>query len=249
MESKVGVGTKVVIELPARPAGRPTPGDTPGPLQRSPIGEEATCIEPEGPTCNHQGRSVSPSSQPAEAHTPQQQLPILSPSQPQLPLPPRTALAASGQPEDDAAASSPAALRCLVVDDHAYCREVCVLLLEAMGHTVCGQADNGAEAVALFEAAQRRGEPFELVLMDISMPEMNGAQATQKIREIETVSRCFIVAVTAHTADDERAICRKCDMDAYVTKPLAIQTLKAVVAELDSADSKTSGTERVYAMV
>ena len=139
-------------------------------------------------------------------------------------------------------------LRCLVADDNLFNRNVAAVLL-TMGHQVCGQAENGAEAVALFEEAQRSDQPLELILMDVSMPEMDGLQATQRIRQIEdeyakraqiavksVPPRVRILAATAHVASDEQDNCLQKGMDAYVTKPLSTQTLQGVLVGLSGAE-------------
>jgi two-component system, sensor histidine kinase and response regulator len=107
-------------------------------------------------------------------------------------------------------------LRVLVAEDNTVNQRVAVGMLERSGHEVV-LAHNGREALARLEA-----EAFDLVLMDVQMPEMDGLEATAAIRERErlTGGHVPILAVTAHAlrADAER--CLAAGMDAYVTKPL-----------------------------
>jgi CheY-like chemotaxis protein len=88
-------------------------------------------------------------------------------------------------------------------------------------------AYNGREAVA--EATQH---PFDLVLMDIQMPEMNGFEATEAIRqqERERGGRVPIVAVTAHALKGDRERCLEAGMDAYVSKPIRQEELYEAIA-------------------
>ena len=77
-------------------------------------------------------------------------------------------------------------------------------------------------------------EPFDLVLMDVQMPEMDGLRATQAIRELEKTRGVHtpIVAVTAHAMEGDRERCLAAGMDGYVSKPLRVGELFQVVAEL-----------------
>jgi CheY-like chemotaxis protein len=85
-----------------------------------------------------------------------------------------------------------------------------------MGHRV-SLATNGGEAVRAHAAGQ-----FDLVLMDVQMPEMNGFEATARIREREkiTCERVPIVALTAHAIQGDRERCLAAGMDDYLSKPL-----------------------------
>lgn len=85
-------------------------------------------------------------------------------------------------------------------------------------------AEDGAEAVELFE----RQRP-DLVLMDISMPRMDGLEATRRIRALERGGRVPVVAMTAHTlaGDEERA--RAAGLDQYLAKPLRKDVIRGVV--------------------
>ena len=100
-----------------------------------------------------------------------------------------------------------------------------VRLLEKLGHTVA-VAENGRAALALL-AEQR----FDLVLMDLQMPEMGGLEATAAIRDRErgTGERLPIIALTAHALQGDRERCLEADMDGYVSKPIRVGELKQAI--------------------
>ena len=116
----------------------------------------------------------------------------------------------------------------LLVEDNATNRLLAVSLLEKEGHTV-ETAPNGKEALA---ALAKR--PFDVVLMDIQMPEMDGFEATARIREREqgTGEHVPIVAMTAHAMKGDRERCLDAGMDEYVTKPLQAEPLLRTIREV-----------------
>ncbi len=116
------------------------------------------------------------------------------------------------------------ALHVLVAEDAAVNRAFAIALLRRLGHT-CTTAANGLEAY--FLAAQER---FDAILMDCSMPEMDGFEATRKIRlELPAGSATRrdvrIIAVTAHTLEGDRDECIMAGMDGYLTKPMNLSRL------------------------
>jgi signal transduction histidine kinase/ActR/RegA family two-component response regulator/HPt (histidine-containing phosphotransfer) domain-containing protein len=112
----------------------------------------------------------------------------------------------------------------LLVDDNAVNRKIATIMLSQAGYTVAVATD-GREAV---EAVCRND--FDLVLMDVQMPVMDGIEATQRIRQLAGVAaRVPIVAMTAHALDDCRERCMAVGMDDYLTKPFARDDLLAVV--------------------
>ena len=112
-------------------------------------------------------------------------------------------------------------LRILIAEDNVINRTVATRMLEKQGHSLV-HADNGSEAVA---AVAR--EPFDLILMDVQMPEMDGFEATRRIRESEgaTGRHTRIVAMTAHAMAGDRERCLAAGMDDYVSKPLRKEDL------------------------
>ena len=106
-------------------------------------------------------------------------------------------------------------LRVLLAEDNPVNRRLARHHLERWGHVVT-DAEHGRAAL---EAV--RAERFDLVLMDLSMPEMDGIEATERIRAEEAPGRRLpIYAVTANALSDERARCEAAGMDAYVPKPV-----------------------------
>ncbi len=106
-------------------------------------------------------------------------------------------------------------IKVLVVEDNALSREITVHRLKKMNLEVfC--ATNGIEAIEMFQS-----ETFNLVLMDCQMPDMDGFEATARIRELENGRRrCPIVALTAHAMDGYKEVCLGAGMDDYLTKPI-----------------------------
>ena len=120
-------------------------------------------------------------------------------------------------------------LRVLLAEDSLVNQRLAVGLLEKHGHSVT-VANNGKEAVEWF--AQ---ESFDVILMDVEMPEMDGFEATAVIRVKERHSggRVPIIAMTAHAMKGDRERCLEAGMDGYVSKPIRVQqvleTLQAVL--------------------
>ena len=117
-------------------------------------------------------------------------------------------------------------LRVLVAEDNPVNQRLIVRLLEKRGHRVV-LADNGRQALAALEK-----ESFDLVLMDVQMPEMDGFEATSKIRmrEKSIGSHQTIIALTAHAMKGDREECLARGMDGYLTKPIRPQELDEVLA-------------------
>ena len=110
-------------------------------------------------------------------------------------------------------------LRILLAEDNVVNQQLTVRLLEKRGHIVT-VASNGAEAVALVKKS-----PFDVVLMDVQMPEMNGFDATALIRKEEesTGMHLSIIAMTAHAMEGDRERCLTAGMDGYIAKPIKVE--------------------------
>jgi two-component system, sensor histidine kinase len=109
----------------------------------------------------------------------------------------------------------PRAPRVLVVDDHPVNREVARIMLEALGCAVTEVCD-GVDAVTAVQA-----EPFDLVLMDVRMPRMDGLEATRRIRALPgDVGALAIVAMTADAMPEDVAGCLASGMNAHMAKPI-----------------------------
>ncbi len=129
-------------------------------------------------------------------------------------------------PADGNAAASPGKrLRILVAEDNPVNQQVALGLLRKFGHSVDVVGD-GAEAV---EAV--RLLPYDLVLMDVQMPEMDGLEATRVIRGLPTqASQVPIVAMTANAMRGDDQICLNAGMNGYISKPIDRQKLSDVLA-------------------
>jgi two-component system sensor histidine kinase/response regulator len=129
-----------------------------------------------------------------------------------------------------------ASLRILIAEDNLVNQRLATRLLEKRGHSVT-VAGNGREALAALE-----GENFDLVLMDVQMPEMDGFEATAAIREREKGSgnRLSIVALTAHAMKGDREKCLAGGMDGYLSKPIRPQELDELLEQYVSQKSETT---------
>jgi CheY-like chemotaxis protein len=118
-------------------------------------------------------------------------------------------------------------LRVLLAEDNAINRKLAVRLLEKCGHSVTVASD-GVEAVA----AVREGE-FDLVLMDVQMPNMDGLEASAAIRALErgTATHIPIVAMTAHAMKGDQERCLAAGMDDYISKPIQPDHMMEVIAQ------------------
>jgi len=115
----------------------------------------------------------------------------------------------------------------LLVEDDAVNRKMTTQVLAKMGHKV-DTAENGIEAV---EAAGDRS--YEVILMDVHMPEMDGLEATRRIREKNGFEEVpYIVALTAAVTEKDREQCEKAGMDAYLSKPVQQEELEALFSTL-----------------
>jgi signal transduction histidine kinase/ligand-binding sensor domain-containing protein/ActR/RegA family two-component response regulator len=140
-------------------------------------------------------------------------------------------LAACG-PEELAAAAPEQAplrnLRVLLVEDNAVSQRLAQRLLERQGHRV-SVASNGLQGVNAF-----RGESYDLVLMDVQMPELDGLAATKTIRALEagTGKRTPVLMLTANAMKGDRERCLEAGADGYLTKPLEAGELLRTIAEI-----------------
>ncbi len=115
--------------------------------------------------------------------------------------------------------------RILLAEDNPINQRLAVRLLEKRGAAVV-VAGNGREAIAAYER-----EGFDLILMDVRMPDVDGLQATARIREIEadTGRHIPIIAMTAHAMAGDREMCLRAGMDDYITKPIDREALFAAI--------------------
>ena len=121
------------------------------------------------------------------------------------------------------------ALRILLAEDNVVNQFVARKMLERLGHEVSAVA-NGHEVIETLE-----GQEFDLILMDLQMPELDGLETVRRIRlqEISSASRRRrIVAVTAHALPGDRDRCFEAGMDGYIAKPLRVPELLAEIKKV-----------------
>jgi len=116
----------------------------------------------------------------------------------------------------------------LLAEDNPVNQRLAVRMLQKMGHIV-SVAHNGRQALQAVE-----DEQFDLVLMDIQMPELDGLESTAAIREKEKPSgkHIPIIAMTAHAMTGDRERCLQAGMDGYVSKPINVNELSETMAHL-----------------
>jgi len=134
----------------------------------------------------------------------------------------------------DASAAAPthhvAGLRILLAEDNAINQKLAISLLARVGHVI-EVVEDGAAAVAAVAAAQAVA-PFDLVLMDMHMPGLDGLQATQEIRALPApASHIPVIALTANAFPEDKARCLAVGMNAYVAKPIRLNELLAAIDE------------------
>ncbi|MBI3243065.1 MAG: response regulator [Chloroflexi bacterium] len=134
--------------------------------------------------------------------------------------------AASPKPQLDPGMAARLPLRILLAEDNAVNQKLALRLLSQMGYRA-DLAGNGLEAI---EAVER--QQYDVVLMDVQMPEMDGLEATRSIRNLGGVSQTLagfkqprIIAMTANAMQGDREICLEAGMDDYITKPIRVDEL------------------------
>jgi len=132
-------------------------------------------------------------------------------------------------------------LRILLTEDNAINQKLAHIMLERLGYRA-DVAGNGQEAL---QSVAR--QPYDVVLMDVQMPEMDGLEATHRIREdIDAVLQPRIIAMTANAMQGDREMCLQAGMDDYITKPIRVGELiaalgKAQTREVSGVTCQVSG--------
>jgi len=110
-------------------------------------------------------------------------------------------------------------LRILLAEDNQVNQKLASRILEQMGYRA-DIASNGLEAV---ESIER--QTYDVILMDVQMPEMDGLDATRNIRKLADVTQPHIIAMTANAMEGDRELCLAAGMDDYVSKPIRVNEL------------------------
>jgi len=140
----------------------------------------------------------------------------------------RPSVEKAARPLAQAPQATTAALRILVAEDTPFNQKFILRLLNRWGYSA-KIAENGRQALEIFAK-----QTFDLVLMDVQMPEMDGFEATRAIRDREagTGRRIPIIAMTAHAMKGDRERCLEVGMDDYVSKPIAVDLLQSAINAL-----------------
>jgi CheY-like chemotaxis protein len=118
-------------------------------------------------------------------------------------------------------------LKILLTEDIALNQKVALHMLAAYSYQA-DTANNGAEAVEAL-----RHEHYDLVLMDVQMPTMDGLEATRQIRLDPHIAQPHLVAMTAHAMQGDREECLSAGMDDYIRKPIGKRDLLAVLQQCE----------------
>ncbi len=127
-----------------------------------------------------------------------------------------------------------------MVEDDKVNLKLIVRILRELGYEPL-TAPNGFEAVAIFEE-----ENPDCILMDVQMPEMDGLEATRKIRNLESSRQrrpVFISALTANILPEDQQRCFDAGMNAYLNKPVKSQSIVNVLTEAFTGRSQSGGVE------
>jgi len=121
--------------------------------------------------------------------------------------------------ENEEAESEKKHLKILLAEDNVSSQKVAMQMLKRLGY----RADVAANGIEVLQALER--QPYDLVLMDVRMPEMNGLEATSIIRQRWPENGPSIIAVTAYSLEGDRERCLEAGMDGYINKPIRIEDL------------------------
>ena len=137
------------------------------------------------------------------------------------------------------------AIQVLIVEDNPVNMLLAKTIIKRIApNSLIKEAKNGQEGIEIFKA-----NALDFVLMDVQMPEMNGYEATKKIRETERDGHVPIIALTAGNVKSERERCIEAGMDDFIIKPIVEETIKMVFDKWLPGDEKNKGAEVVINQV
>ena len=126
------------------------------------------------------------------------------------------------------------ARRVLVADD-IHLNQVVFTQMLKRWNIHADTANNGLEAVSMCSQVV-----YEAVFMDCHMPQLDGFEATRKIRQLEGYREVPVVALTAATSEEDQAACQQCGMTHFLAKPVTLATLRAMLAQVSLIPSDGS---------
>jgi len=121
-------------------------------------------------------------------------------------------------------------LKILLAEDNTSSQKVALQILKRLGY----KADVAANGIEVLQALER--QPYDLVFMDIRMPEMNGLEATRIIRQRWPDNGPKIVAITAYALEGDKEKCIEAGMDDYISKPIRVNELAEVLKKYQTAE-------------
>ena len=128
-------------------------------------------------------------------------------------------------------------LRILVVDDHPVNRLVARSQLKLLGCQQLHEADNGRRALEMLSETA-----YDLVLMDVQMPEMDGLETTRQLRQLPLPVQPKVIAMTANAFAEDRDACLGAGMDQFLSKPVNIDALRSILAATLKSDRPPPST-------
>ena len=128
-------------------------------------------------------------------------------------------------------------MKVLLVEDDFICRKILLTYFYKQSECECDVASNGSEAIEAFMLAKESGKPYDLIMLDIMMPEMSGQEVLKRIRAIEeaqglTATAARIVMTTALKDSDSIMGAFRHQCDGYLVKPIAFDKLTKLISEL-----------------
>jgi PAS domain S-box-containing protein len=145
----------------------------------------------------------------------------------------------SAEPQDTTYGGKLRGLRVLMVEDNTINQMLGRIVLEGAG-LIVEIADNGLRAV---EKLRDGGEAFDVVLMDVQMPEMDGYEATREIRRMAEFASLPIIAMTANALKGDRELCLEAGMNDYISKPINREELFSTIEKWSASSGNIQGGE------
>jgi CheY-like chemotaxis protein len=140
------------------------------------------------------------------------------------------------RPQFDAEMGERLPLRILLAEDNAVNQKLALRLLARMGY----RADVAGNGLEVIEALQR--QPYDVILMDVQMPEMDGLEATRRIRyAVAPEAQPRIIAMTASAMQEDRDACQAAGMNDYISKPVRVEELVNALSNCHPASERISG--------